>query len=237
MSRDHDGHVAAWTARAAARQDLAPFGSADIEHIRSAAIEDHVEAGSRLLKAGDRIDHVVVVGSGEVELLAHSPAGRRVMAVVRKGGVIGDIPLLIEAPMPFDAVVSRRALICTLDREGMLAFLASAPSASLRWMRSIAMRLNDDRRRLLAILTSDLAGQVAFLLLEHAEAGLEGVPVVHLSHDVIAQLLGARRQSVSRVIAELRVQGLLATAYRRIDLIDPAGLQEVAGPSLPAFPT
>jgi CRP-like cAMP-binding protein len=237
MVREHDGQVAAWAARAAARQDLAPFASADIGHIRAAAVEDHVEAGTRLLEAGDRVDRVMVVGSGEVELLAHSSAGRRVMAVVRKGGVIGDIPLFLEAPMPFDAVVSRRALICTLDREALLAFLTSAPSASLRWMRSIAMRLDDDRRRLLAIMTTDLAGQVAFLLLEHAEAGPDGMPVVRLSHDVIAQLLGARRQSVSRVIAELRAQGLLATAYRRIDLVDPVGLQEVAGPSLPSYPT
>jgi CRP-like cAMP-binding protein len=104
-------------------------------------------------------------------------------------------------------------------------------------MRSIAVRLDDDRRRLLAIMTSDLTGQVAFLLLEHAEPGTEGIPVVHLSHDVIAQLLGARRQSVSRVMADLRARGLLATGYRQIILRDPDGLQQIAGPSLPSLET
>jgi CRP-like cAMP-binding protein len=227
--------VASWSARAAARQDVAPFTGRDVAHIKAAAVEEYVQAGTRLLAAGETVDHVLVVGSGEVELLAHSPAGRRVMAVVRKGGVIGDIPLFLEAPMPFDAVVSRRALVCRLDRKALLAFLSSAPSASLRWMRSIALRLDDDRRRLLAIMTSDLTGQVAFLLLEHAEPGPEGDPVVHLSHDVIAQLLGARRQSVSRVIADLRERDLLATGYRQIVLRDPDGLQQIAGPSLPSL--
>lgn len=42
----------------------------------------------------------MVIGSGEVELSAHTPGGRRMMAVVRKGGVIGDIPLFLEMPMP-----------------------------------------------------------------------------------------------------------------------------------------
>jgi CRP-like cAMP-binding protein len=218
------------------RQDFSPFGADDLGHIRSAAVESMVEAGTRLLAAGDTVDRVLVIGSGEVELLAHTPTGRRVTQVVRKGGVIGDIPLLLDAPMPFDAVISRSALVCELDRQALTAFLSSAPSASLRWMRSIALRLEEDRRRLLAIMSSDLTAQVAFLLLEHAELDRDGDPVVRLSHDVIAQLLGARRQSVSRVIADLRQRGLLSTAYRRIVLHDPEGLQEIAGPSLPTAP-
>ena len=132
--------------------------------------------------------------------------------------------------------MSRRALVCELDRKALLAFLTSAPAASLRWMRSIAMRLEDDRRRLLAVLTSDLTSQVAFLLLEQAEPNPAGKPVVHLSHEVIAQLIGARRQSVSRIVAELRERGILSTAYREIVVDDPDSLQAVAGPSLPARP-
>lgn len=228
-------HVAAWHARAAARQDFAPFNRSDISHLKAVGAEEYVDPGHRLLTAGDKVDHVLVVGSGEVELLARTGAGRRVMAVVRKGGVIGDIPLFLEAPMPFDAVVSRRALVCELDRDALLAFLTSAPSASLRWMRSIALRLDDDRRRLMAILTSDLKAQVAFLLLEHAEPNPGAQPMVHLTHEVIAQLLGARRQSVSRVIADLREEGLLTSAYRRIVINDAEALQGVAGPSLPAW--
>lgn len=235
MEHDHAHLVGGWSARAAARQDVAPFADSDIAHIKSAAVEEHMEAGTRLLAAGDAVDRILVIGSGEVELLAHTPGGRRVMAVVRKGGVIGDIPLFLEAAMPYDAVVSRRALVCQLDRKALLSFLTSAPSASLRWMRSIAVRLDDDRRRLLAIMTSDLTAQVAFLLLEHAEQGADGDAVVHLSHDVIAQLLGARRQSVSRVVADLRGRGMLDTAYRRIVLRDPDALQQVAGPSLPSL--
>lgn len=226
--------VGSWTARAAARQDFAPFAPADLAHIRSAAVETTVETGTRLLAAGDTVDAVTVIGSGEVELLAPVDGGRRVVAVVRKGGVIGDIPLFLEAAMPFDAVVSRSALVCTLDRQALLGFLSSAPSASLRWMRSIALRLDDDRRRLLALVTSDLTAHVSFVLLEHAEPDAGGQLVVRLSHQVIAELIGARRQSVGRVLADLRERGLVSPAYRRIVVRDVDGLQEVAGPSLAA---
>lgn len=77
MDREQSG---SWSARAATRQDFAPLAPADLAHIRSAAKEATIEAGTRLLAAGDPADGV------------------------------GDIPLFLEAPMPFDAVVSRRAL-------------------------------------------------------------------------------------------------------------------------------
>ena len=91
--------MGSWSARATARQDHSPFHSTDIAHIKAAAVEEYVEAGTRLLAAGERVDRVLVVGSGEVEPFAHTPSGRRVIAVVRKGGVIGDIPLFLEIPI------------------------------------------------------------------------------------------------------------------------------------------
>jgi len=47
--------------------------------------------------------HVQVGGGGELELMARQEGGRATMAVVRMGGVIMDIPLLLGNPMPFEA--------------------------------------------------------------------------------------------------------------------------------------
>lgn len=67
----------------------------------------------------------------EVELLAHSSAGRRVMAIVREGGVIGDIP---PVPGHTDALrcrgePSRPRLPVAARRVPVL--LRSSPSVSL----------------------------------------------------------------------------------------------------------
>jgi CRP-like cAMP-binding protein len=102
-------------------------------------------------------------------------------------------------------------------------------------MQSIAQRLDADRRRLRAMMSSDLTAQVAFLLLDHAEPDQHSRLVVRLSHEVIAQLLAARRQSVSRVLGELRQRGLLDTGYRQTVLLHPDQLEAVAGSSLPVW--
>lgn len=219
--------------RALTRQDFGPIHPSDMDRLSEIAPPRTVSAGTRLLQAGQTVRTVMIVGEGEIELRARVSDGRRVMAVVRRYGVIADIPLLIGIPMPFDAIASRHTSVCELDQTQMLALLRSHPSVSLRWMASIAQRLDADRRRLLAIMSSDLTSQVAFVLLDYAEQQADGSYAVHISQDVIAQLLGARRQSVGRVTAQLRERGVIETGYRRIALTDVDALRAIMGPTLP----
>ncbi len=140
----------------ATRAGHSPIGPGDLDLLRSIATQRQVSSGTRLLAAGQVVDHVLVVETAEVQLRARLKHGRRVMHIVTEGGVIADIPLLLAAPMPFDAVVSRPGIICELDRDALSHFLARSPTAAMRWMRSIAVRLDEDRRRLLAITSSYL---------------------------------------------------------------------------------
>ncbi len=96
-------------------------------------------------------------------------------------------------------------------------------------MTSIARRLDDDRRRLVVVTSKLLISQVAYLLLDLAEAEVTGQRVVRLSHTTLAHRLGARRQSVTRVITQLRQRGLVTSRYGATLLVDEDGLREVMG--------
>ena len=189
----------------------------------------YADAGTVVAAAGSPATHVQVVADGELELMARLDGGRTTMAVVRAGGVIQDIPMLLAKPMPFDAIASRDTEMIALSRQRFTELLHSSPTLAIRWMTSIARRLDDDRRRLVVVTSKPLIAQVAYLLLDLAELDSTGQCVVQLSHTTIAQLLGARRQSVTRVIAELRRQGLVTTRYGVTILDDPEGLREVMG--------
>jgi len=174
------------------------------------------------------VTHVQIVSDGELELRARLDQGRATMAVVRVGGVIADIPLLLDASMSFDAVASRDTELIALSRQKWTELLTASPDLALRWMASIARRLDDDRRRRRGDLQAAVA-QVAYLLLDLAEEDPAGEPVVTLSHTTMAHLLGARRQSVTRVVGELRRRGLIESRYGSTALIDPDGLRSVMG--------
>jgi len=131
--------------------------------------------------------------------------------------------------MPYDAIASRDTELIALSRQPWTDLLAASPSLALRWMTSIARRLDDDRRRLVVVTSKPLLAQVAYLLLEMQEPDPGGVLEVRLSHATLAQLLGARRQSVTRALGELRARALIQSRYGATVLVDPAGLREVMG--------
>ena len=218
-----------WISQSSAQQNLGLLRRGELAELRRSGTVRHVDAGTVVAAAGSPATHVQVVGGGELELMARLDAGRVTMAVVRAGGVIQDIPMLLGNPMPFDAVASRDTEMIVLSRQCWTELLASSPSLSLRWMTSIARRLDDDRRRLVVVTSKPLISQVAYLLMDLAETDHDDQPVVRLSHTTMAHLLGARRQSVTRVIAELRRRGLVATSYGVTAVLDDDGLRDVMG--------
>lgn len=218
-----------WISQSSARDNLGLLRRGELAQLRTSGTVRYVEAGTVVAAAGSPATHVQVVADGELGLMARQDGGRATMAVVRAGGVIMDIPMLLGNPMPFDAVASRDTELVALSRRRWTELLASSPSLSMRWMTSIARRLDDDRRRLVVVTSKPLVSQVAYLLLDLAESDAHGRPVVRLSHTTISHLLGVRRQSVTRVIAQLRQQGLVETAYGSTVLLQQDGLRDVMG--------
>ncbi|HVM28042.1 MAG TPA: Crp/Fnr family transcriptional regulator [Mycobacteriales bacterium] len=218
-----------WISATSAERDLGLLRRGELARLRELGTVHQAEAGTVVASAGSRVTHVQVVSDGELELRVRLDQGRAAMAVVRTGGVIADIPLLLNAPMPFDAIASRDTECIRLSRQLWTRLLTASPDLALRWMTSIARRLDDDRRRLVVVTSKPLVAQVAYLLLDLAEHGPADQPVVKLSHTTIAHLLGARRQSVTRVFADLKRGRLVETRYGYTVLLDQPGLQEVMG--------
>lgn len=218
-----------WSGLHAARRHAGVLRRADFATLRQFGTAQHVTAGTVVAAAGRPIKHVQVVATGELQLCARVDGHRVAALLVRSGGVISDIPLLLDAPMPYDAVATQDSEIIFLTCDRWMQMLTSNPGLCLRWMQSMAQRLDDDRRRLLVVTTRPLPAQVAYLLLEMAETGEDGRPEVHLSQETIAHLLGARRQSVTRVLSRLRDQGCITTRYGVTVLLDEEGLEAARG--------
>lgn len=223
---------AQWLSGVSARHDRVLLEGEMLAHLRSAGVPRGIPTGQVVAAAGTAVHHILVVLEGELELHAHLPRGGRVAtALVRRGGVVADIPVLLGSPMPFDAIASRDTWVLEVGDEQWMGLLQRYPALCLRWMGSIARRLDADRRRLTVMTTRRLEAQVAFVLLEQQEKDGDRV-VVRLTHELIAELLGARRQSVTTVMRRLTEAGLVTGGYGVVELTDLAGLKELLGGDL-----
>lgn len=101
----------------------------------------------------------------------------------------------------------------------------------------ITRSLSDQMRRLMDyeyhLQTGDLRARVARYLLALSQTPLAsadeaGRVKVAATHELIAEGTASTRESVSKIITELRSEGLIRSGYRSIVILDDEGLAEVA---------
>ena len=109
-------------------------------------------------------------------------------------------------------------------------------------LHRVARNLARQMRRVQAyeahLQTGELRARIARYLLFLADTPLsardrQGIYVT-VSHEESADATASIRESVSKVLADLRREGLIATAYRRVYLLDLAALEREAGSALEA---
>lgn len=226
-----------WVSRASARADLTPVGQDNLEQLVAAGQQRRVEPGTVLASAEAPVEHVFIVREGEVHLAARrNGGGRHVVGVADTFCVVGDIPLFCGHPWPTDVVVARSSEVIEIEAARLLELLSRSGALAVQWTASIAKRFELTQRRQVVMLTKELRARIATFLLEERRRGTAGGWEVRLTQETIGQLLGARRQSVARVLREMRDAGLTNSTYGAIVLDDLAGLADMAGEPLEIIP-
>lgn len=220
-----DKRQAAWMARCVGRGELAPFSESEIRDLAATVGTTRAEAGTPLMHEGQEVAQIGLIMRGEVELYRRTPLRRVVLQVLRPGDVFGDIPVLCRKPPPFGARALTDTEVVLFEAEQLWLLLERHPIAIRRFLYSVASRLERMQGRLLELTAGDLRHQVAALVLDETEVE----PVVRLSQSTIAELLGATRPSVNRVLKQLESDGMVELAYRRVEVVDRDGLEALVG--------
>jgi CRP-like cAMP-binding protein len=181
-------------------------------------------AGAVLFRFGELPARVHIIRRGAVELSRRVGGRRVVLQVLRAGDVFGDVPLLVRMTEPFDARALEDSVVLSADSVALFRLLERRPRLAQRWLVSLAARMAATQARLVDLLAGGLDAQVASVLTREAEQG-----VVRLAQSVIAELLGARRTSVNRVLKRFEARGLVRVGYGQVEIVDPPGLLMVAG--------
>ncbi len=217
---------AAWMARCLGRGELFPFSDRELEELASSIGVRRVEPGTRLMSEGEHVGFVGLIEQGEVELYRRVGVRRISLQIVREGDMLGDIPFFCRMPSPYSARAVSEVVVIQLDPETFSRLLLRQPALSQRFLYSLASRLERMQRRLLELTSGDLRSQLATLLMDETE---DGRGMIHLPQSTLAELLGATRPSVNRVLKAFESEGLLRLTYRQVEVLDREKLRRAAG--------
>jgi CRP/FNR family transcriptional regulator, cyclic AMP receptor protein len=201
----------------------------DLWRIKEATVRRSYAKDSVILFEGEVAEALYIVLAGRVKIVYTAEDGREVILSTReKGDFFGETALLDERPNPAHVIAMQDSELLILRRDEFRRCLNEIPAMSLGLLRHLSRRLRhaDDQIRGLVLL--DVRGRVARLLVEMADRN-DGQNVPKgITHNIIAQMVGASRETVSRTLRELTLSGLLAVTGRRIGIANRAALEAAA---------
>lgn len=223
-AQDMQVRQAAWVARCVGRGESAPLLPGDLTALANTLQTRSVPNGSVVFGPDQGTPGVWIVRHGQIELSVGSGRKRAVVHVLRSGDVDGDIPLLLDMPLPYTARALTDSVCLFLTRADFESLLATHPTIARRWLSSVAGRLATSQARILGLLGRTLTAQVAQLLLDETSDGS-----VELAQRTLAAMLGVQRPSLNKILKDFEREHLIAIRYAAVDILDVAGLARRAG--------
>jgi CRP/FNR family cyclic AMP-dependent transcriptional regulator len=173
---------------------------------------------------------VLLLAKGRVKIKALAADGREtIFTFIEEGELFGELALLDTSPRNeyAEAVVPTRVL--AIARDDLLWLMNQRPEVALSITKLMGFRLRRIENRLRNILFCSNRQRLVSLLLElldsHAEPrGSHWEIRLRLSHQELASLIGATRETVTLTLGRLQREKLIVVQRRRIFVLDRARL-------------
>ena len=205
-----------------------------LEQVSQRFREVHHPADTVICHEGGNAERLFFVAHGKVKLMRHSPDGDDVVLdLLPQGALFGGLAPLGTQHYPETAVAQTDCCVLAISGADFQQLLEAHPAVTLAVLRSVARSLDDARETIRQLTTSDVRTRVAVALAKLAErlgdADSQGVLIRSpLSRQDLAAMIGATPETVSRVMADLKREGLIDTGRQWVRILQPEQLRALA---------
>lgn len=208
---------------------FAGLNRAELESFADLTRERAYPRGSVILFENDPGDSLFIVRSGRVKVVLIGEDGREViLGVLGVGQHFGELALIDEQPRSAHVIAMEDANLIILRREDFRKRVEENPPVAWSLLIELSRRLRRADDKIGGLVLLDVPGRIARLLLDLAEESGSEVIEKSLTHQTIAQMIGASRETVSRAMKEFQDTGLINVDRRRITLANRPALEERA---------
>ena len=184
---------------------------------------------SVILFEDDPGDSLFVIRSGRVKVVLVGEDGREViLGVLGVGEHFGELSLIDDQPRSAHVIAMEDSSLLVLRRDDFRRRVESSPTVAWTLLSELSRRLRRADGKIGGLVLLDVPGRIARLLLDMAEEGGSETIEKPLTHQTIAQMIGASRETVSRAMREFQDQGWIGVERRKIRVADREGLKKRA---------
>lgn len=170
-------------------------------------------------------DGLFFVKEGRLKLYKLSTSGKQfTVGILSKGNVFGHFKSFSFGTRDMFIETMEPSLICSMSDAQFERLMMNQPHLAIKFLQLLSERLKERDDLLEQLVFSDLRGRILHLLstlsAKFGEIQEDGYTVIDLplSHQEIANMLSASRESVSAVMSKLAKEGVIKSARLSIQL-------------------
>jgi CRP-like cAMP-binding protein len=203
----------------------------DLEQIASHLIERRYPRNTTIVEEGLPGDYMYIIREGRVKVTKLSEDGReKILAFFEPGHFVGDMALLDRAPRSASVKTLTPVRVLALSRADFTGLIRKSPDLAISVIRELSGRLRAVNDQASALSFQRVKDRTKGLLIRLAkDEALDGQHLLtpSLTHQQIADMIGTSRETVTRVIKDLKSSGWLQQEGKRYLVSADAGAGEI----------
>lgn len=203
----------------------------DLEEINGVTRERWYRKGMVVFCEGEPGDGVFFIRRGKVKITKSSPDGRQyIVHILGPGDVFAEAVLFGDKPYPAAAEVIEDAEIGLVRNDDLERLIERHPGLGIRIIKMMAKRLVEAQERLRDMALEDAFSRtVSYLLCQAQREGKKGEGGIEidlgLTRNDLASIIGATRETVSRILNDLKKARLISLYDQRVVIRDAEALR------------
>jgi CRP/FNR family cyclic AMP-dependent transcriptional regulator len=191
----------------------------DAKRVADVLTDSSFRAGEEipLRRTGETI-YIVKTGRVRIE------CGEVAMGILGRAQLFGTSSLFGEPQAQERAIAVEDAIVCEASAGAFLEAMTSHPLLATRIAQLLARQLYEMQRSVQHAAQDPVEARLASLVLQLADCNGDHL-VLGLSQVELARLIGASRESVTRLIAGWERDGLVRVRHRALQVTDDPGLR------------
>ncbi len=199
----------------------------DLEHLATIVTRKEFEKKEVLFRQGDPGDEFLVLTSGSVKVELVNAEGKELtLTILTPFQFLGELALLDDVPRSATVIALEQSTLLSINKRDFARLLETYPRMSIPMLRQLTRRVR--------VLTDDIAS-MAFLdsysrvtrkILNLSQQMGKRSPQGHtlidqaLTHQQLANLVGTTRETVTKILNEMKDNGLITIRRHRITILD-----------------
>jgi CRP/FNR family transcriptional regulator len=209
---------------------FADMTDSEMRRLAERTVMRRYRRGAPIVQPDDPADSIYLIKEGRVRLCRYSAGGRvQILALLERGDIFGERGLAGE-DTGTQCEAFEEAVVCLLRWHDLEELIRAKPSLALRVMKNLALRLRRAEEAIEDLAFRDVPGRLATLLARLADVYGEPHPggrrlALRFTHQDLASMIGATRETVTTVLTRFRDDGVIATDDRHIVVRDAERLR------------